>query len=188
MNILALPQLSEDRRRLLEKMPRHAVCAEIGVWKAEFSEHIDHITQPSHLALIDPWAFQPDFPHRMFGGTVAKAQSDMNAIFQDVCEKMNGDHIQIIRKMSQDAVAGFPDHFFNWVYIDGNHYYDFVRQDLETWFPKVKPGGFLTGDDYLWRDENGQCSVAAAVSDFLQSTPCPEATSIGSQFILTKAL
>ncbi len=187
MNVMIPALLSDDRRQLLEQMPANAVCAEIGVWKAEFSEYIDQLTQPSQLVLIDPWAFQPDFPHRMFGGSVAKAQTDMDAIHQDVCQKMNGDHVRIVRKMSQDAVADFPDNFFDWVYIDGNHYYDYVRQDLEIWFPKVKPGGYVTGDDYLWRDENGQCSVAAAVSDFLQNTPCPQATSIGSQFILTKA-
>ena len=188
MTVIAPPKISDDRRQLLEKMPTNASCVEIGVWKAEFSEHINQVTQPSQLVLIDPWAFQPDFPLRMFGGSVAKTQTDMDAIYQEVCQKMGGDHIRIIRKMSQDAVTDFPDGFFDWVYIDGNHYYDYVLQDLKAWFPKVKPGGYLTGDDYLWRDENGQCSVATAVSDFLQSTHCREASSIGNQFILTKAL
>jgi len=187
MNAMPPAVLSEDRRQLLELMPRGALCTEIGVWKAEFSAHIDRFTNPSRLVLIDPWAFQPDFPHRMFGGSVAKAQADMDAIYHDVCQKMGKKHIQIVRKTSQDAVDDFPDHTFDWVYIDGNHYYDYVRQDLESWLPKVKPGGFLTGDDYLWRDENGVSSVAAAVSDFLAHTPCPAATSIGNQFIITKA-
>ncbi len=184
MTVHTLSALSEDRQQLLGKVPQGAVCAEIGVWRGEFSQHIDRLTRPRELVLVDPWAFQPEFPHRMFGGSVAKSQADMDAIHDEVCRKMTGDHIRIVRRTSLDAVGDFPDAYFDWVYIDGNHYYDYVRQDLEAWHPKVKPGGLLTGDDYLWRDENGTSTVAAAVSDFLQHHTCTEAVSIGNQFLI----
>ena len=36
------------------------------------------------------------------------------------------------------------------LHIDGNHDYDHVRQDAETWIPLVKPGGWIIIDDYEW--------------------------------------
>ena len=38
--------------------------------------------------------------------------------------------------------------YFDWIYIDGNHTYEYVKQDLEGYRPKVKPGGYMAGDDY----------------------------------------
>ncbi|MEM6725489.1 MAG: hypothetical protein AAF598_15725, partial [Bacteroidota bacterium] len=53
---------------------------------------------------------------------------------------------------------------------DGNHYYEYVLRDLENYFPKIKAGGFLTGDDYKWTSEeiNGDLPVERAVQDFIK--------------------
>ncbi|MCS4117578.1 class I SAM-dependent methyltransferase [Salinibacter ruber] len=72
------------RSFLLEKMPKNAVCAEIGVWEGKFSDMILRRTNPSKLYLIDPWEFQPDFPNRMYGGKVAKKQKEMELRYEAV--------------------------------------------------------------------------------------------------------
>ena len=176
--------LSKPRQELLSMMPRNAVCAEIGVWKGEFSQQIKNLTRPKELTLIDPWAFQPSFPNRMFGGSVATSQDDMDAIYQSVVSQFAYETVKILRMNSTDAAAQFPDSYFDWVYVDGNHYYEYVLSDLQTWLPKVRPGGFLTGDDYLWHDDNGRQSVKAAVTEFLNATPGLSVTVIGDQFII----
>jgi len=53
------------------------------------------------------------------------------------------------------------------LYIDGNHYYDFVKHDLALYFYKVKVGGFLVLDDVLWRDDAGTRPVMQAITEFL---------------------
>jgi methyltransferase family protein len=40
-----------------------------------------------------------------------------------------------------------PTHYFDWIYVDGDHQYEAVKKGLESYLPKVKPGGFITGDD-----------------------------------------
>ena len=49
------------------------------------------------------------------------------------------------------------------VYIDGNHEYSHVLNDLTIWWSTVRPGGVLCGDDYLSLDHPG---VTQAVNDF----------------------
>lgn len=51
-------------------------------------------------------------------------------------------------KPSMDAVREFEDNSLDWVYIDANHEFDFVMQDLIEWSKKVKPGGIVAGHDY----------------------------------------
>ena len=77
-------RMNNPRLKLLKKMPKHAVCAEIGVWKGTFSKHILKATKPKKLHLIDPWAFQSEFPERLYGGIAAKSQADMDLIYQSV--------------------------------------------------------------------------------------------------------
>jgi hypothetical protein len=73
--------ITDHRKRLLKMMPKRSICAEIGVWKGDFSQRILDITNPSELHLIDPLMFQPSFPSRWYGGVKAANQSDMDDYF-----------------------------------------------------------------------------------------------------------
>jgi hypothetical protein len=46
----------------------------------------------------------------------------------------------------------FEDNSLDFVYIDANHTYEGVKEDIKYWYPKVKPGGLLLGHDYLPND------------------------------------
>ena len=41
------------------------------------------------------------------------------------------------------------------LHIDGNHRYDHVLHDVETWAPYLMPGGWLLLDDYIWAFGDG---------------------------------
>jgi len=53
-----------------------------------------------------------------------------------------------IKKLSIDACNLFEDKSLNFVYIDANHTYKSVMQDIKIWKPKIKENGFLIGHDY----------------------------------------
>ena len=74
-----------------------------------------------------------------------------------------------IRKKSTDASYEIEDGSLDFVYVDGNHYYDGVASDLELYSRKLRAGGFLMLDDWLWKDDNGLRSVQKAILDFLAS-------------------
>lgn len=135
-------------------VPREAVCAEIGVWRGEFAAAILRATRPTKMHLIDPWRFEDDPRYRAawYGGVRAKDQEDMDRIFREVLtrfeDEMKRGRVEIHRATSKDAAEGFLPGYLDWVYIDGNHTYDCVKEDLETYDRKVRAGGLITGDDY----------------------------------------
>lgn len=179
------PYASSARNRLLERLPSHAVCAEIGVWTGDFSERILKITQPRELHLIDSWAFQPIYPHRWYGGGAAKGQADMDAVHQSVVQRFQGHENVVVHRLTSLAAADrFADETFDWVYIDANHSYDAVKQDLAAWLPKLKPNGQLTGDDVNWPGEDGSRPVQRALQDFLNEQKLKKAVVEDNQFVI----
>ena len=53
-----------------------------------------------------------------------------------------------LKMSSMDAVVKFKDNSVDFVFIDADHSYEAVKQDILAWYPKVKPGGILAGHDY----------------------------------------
>lgn len=69
--------------------------------------------------------------------------------------------IKWMKEKSADAAILIADNSLDFVYIDGNHTYEFVTEDIFLWYPKVKRGGLLSGHDYDYK------SVKQAVDEFI---------------------
>lgn len=57
------------------------------------------------------------------------------------------DKASFVRKRSDNAVNDVPDNI-DFIYVDGNHDYEHVKQDIELYFPKLKKGGVMAGHDF----------------------------------------
>lgn len=68
------------------------------------------------------------------------------------------DQYHIIKGKSHVVAPMVPD--VDFVFIDGNHKYDFVLDDIVDYWPKIRPGGFISGHDYNHEE------VRKAVNDF----------------------
>lgn len=176
---------------LLKQMPSGSVCAEIGVFKGDFSVKIIKMTSPQRLHLIDPYKYQTDTTYKgsWYGGNKGVDQAYMDGIHQSVLTRFQTEiaagTVRVERASSDEASARFTDNYFDWVYIDGNHLYEFVKSDLEHYFPKVKSGGYITGDDYDvvgWWD-NG---VKKAVDEFVANHPVELLWAKNGQFCIRK--
>ncbi len=60
------------------------------------------------------------------------------------------DYIKPVEMASVDAAQLFADGSLDFVFIDGAHDYANVRADVRAWYPKVKRGGVIAGDDASW--------------------------------------
>jgi hypothetical protein len=76
----------------------------------------------------------------------------------------------------------FPDAYFDWVYVDGDHSYEGCSRDLELYAPKVRSGGFLLVDDYKtgwWGD-----GLIRAVDEFAARPAVEWVARQGDQVVL----
>lgn len=173
------------RKFFLRQLQKRAVCAEVGVWRGDFSAQILEYTDPVVLHLVDPWRVADDQIHRAeWYSSAHTTQQKMDAMARSVMARFTDEitegRVVVHRKASLDAATTFADASLDWVYIDGDHAYDGVMADLNAWAPKVRRGGFLAGDDYVsdrgtwlerliarfaWYHDD----VARAVDDFVAS-------------------
>ena len=59
------------------------------------------------------------------------------------------DTIRVFSVDSNRASLLYDNESLDFIFIDADHSYDAVKNDINVWFPKVKKGGILSGDDYL---------------------------------------
>ncbi len=93
------------------------------------------------------------------------------------------DKITWIRKKSEDAINLIPNNL-DFVYIDANHFYDFVKKDIEMYYPKLKEGGLLAGDDFPRCGKNRDSDVNKAVLEFIKKENLGLFTSLGEFWII----
>ena len=120
------------------------VGAEIGVWKARFSEVL--CRGGLEVYAIDQWQEDPDCVLYGTQEMIDKAYSDA---MKRLHPYIKAGTCHIIRKASMEAVKDFADGSLDWVYIDGNHSFAYVAQDVFFWSKKVRKGGVIAGHDYI---------------------------------------
>ena len=174
VNILSIISI---RNKILKKT--NLIGAEIGVYRGLYTEKILKYFKKQKLnlkmELIDPWVI--DGNYKEYGS------QNLELAYQEVKKKFeNNKNITIMKTDSLNASQKFSDNYFDFVYIDGNHDYDFVLQDLKLWFPKVKNKGILFGDDY-----NRPYGVSKAVAEFsYENKLTVHLSDNGSQYFLIK--
>lgn len=72
------------------------------------------------------------------------------------------DKVIYLQGFSREMCQRVNDGILGLLYLDGDHSYDGVMQDLKSWYEKVAPGGIIAGHDFI----NANYGVADAVQDF----------------------
>lgn len=120
--------------------------AEIGVNKGETSRLLRHLFPEAKLYLIDPWSVSSDYLHS--GSPISRKTKHYEKAYQMVQDEFKNDPATTLLRMSSREAAASAPNDFDLVFIDGNHEYTQVKEDILCWLPKVKTGGILAGHDY----------------------------------------
>jgi len=118
--------------------------AEIGVLRGMYSIEIMTRIKPSYLALVDTWGVA----HGSYGDYPSYTPDKWRTIEESVRRRFTGPGVEIIQSPSLEASNQFPDESLDMVYIDANHSYESVLEDLHAWSKKVRPGGIIAGHDF----------------------------------------
>ena len=126
---------------MLNNLGMTDVGAEVGVFQGDFAEELLTYWQGNLLLGVDIWDL-PGHPPNLKAKTTARLRQ-----FGDRWQSIDGDSVA--------AAEQIKDGSLDFVYIDADHSYGSCKRDLEAWYPKVKPGGVLSGHDY-WNGYRNQ--------------------------------
>ena len=153
-----------DRLELINVMSTElpmGIGVEVGTFKGEFSKEILRRWRGT-LYMVDVW--------NELGDEYIDASNHKNfegGVYGECMNNIKGfeDRGIMVRATSKKASELFEDNSLDFVYIDANHAYDFVKEDIQLWYPKVKSGGFIGGHDIDQTEEfNG---VRKAVDELI---------------------
>lgn len=155
-NLVSLANLTNGKRIL-----------EIGVAYGYHAEHILSNISNCFYVGVDPYKAHYDSKDP-FVRDVSElfndhAQAAMDRLYHAVNSTLSDKfkhQFKLIRNNSLDALEDFENESFDVIFIDGDHRYESVAEELRSYWPILARGGILAGDDYDWPD------VARAVEEF----------------------
>lgn len=116
--------------------------AEIGVYRGSYSKYLLEYNKNLTLIGVDLWEIYEGY--KDFDNTdILEARIEAEGIY-----KKFGDRAIILQGRSNEVVKTIADESLDFVFIDGNHNYESVVEDIALWSKKVKKGGIIYGHDF----------------------------------------
>jgi len=148
--------------------------AEIGTARGDYAYSLAHKNPQATIYCIDAWTTYEDYAdiqdHAQMVTNSQKAKERLKS-FQNV---------ELMSDFSHDALDKFGDRSLDFVYIDANHSWPYIAQDVYEWSRKVKTGGIVAGHDYS-ETHVPNCHVKPVIHAFT------EAFKIEPWFVIGKA-
>lgn len=95
---------------------------------------------------IDLWQYFPTNRINRFPLNSQEEWDDLYSSLLKQSEELN--NLYLIRGYSSNESNSFQDGTVDFVFIDANHDYQFVKDDILAWLPKISKNGLIGGHDY----------------------------------------
>ncbi len=147
---IEIPDFGRNNLAVLFKDLGFKTGVEVGVENGIYSEILCKSNPELKLYGIDPWL-----------------QNPVDRIYNKAVQRLRPYNVILIRQLSLDAVKSFPNNSIDFVYIDGNHDFYYCINDIVEWNKKVRPGGIISGHDYVNYSAPNTWDVVGAVKSFV---------------------
>lgn len=160
-----------DRNAMVKELvPIGGVIAELGVFQGEFAKVLYDTLKPSKMYLVDTWN------GRLISGDVDGnnvVAVDAHVAYEKTKTAFQLEReVMVVRKTTTEFLHNLEDNSLNLVYIDADHSYEGVKQDLYNSWSKVQAGGWIMGHDYEINSNkcrnNYDFGVKRAVDEFVK--------------------
>jgi hypothetical protein len=123
------------------------VCAEIGVFRGNFAQHIlRNCNTIERYFMLDPWRHLDNW-----NKPANVADDEFRAIKREAMATTEfATHKRVVLEgRTTDVSDDLPDEGLDFAYIDGDHTLRGITIDLVRIWPKIRNGGILAGDDFF---------------------------------------
>lgn len=128
---------------------------EIGVYRGEFAEFIlKECKEVEKYIMVDPWRNLDTW-----NKPANTSDTLFNEFYKETINRTEfAKHkINVLRGKTTEVVDEIEDWSIDFVYIDGDHTLKGITVDLISIWNKVKPDGYIAGDDFcpsIWQHDN----------------------------------
>lgn len=136
--------------------------AEIGACFGRYSEILCKNIPDLKLVAVDNWNNKINSKRE----AIAKASGEA-----ETRKKLAPYKALVVKKDSLEAAKDIPDESLDFVFIDADHSFSAVKNDLIAWSKKVRRGGIVSGHDY-YVFPSGRRGVIDAVDQFVRENGC----------------
>ena len=122
------------------------IGAELGVKEGNFANTTLHQWKSCHkYVLVDIWA-----PQVAYSDRANRGQAAQEAVYHAALNttRHHRRKIEVCRNFTTSCAELYADNYFDYIYVDARHDRQGVGLDLHAWWPKLRPGGIMAGDDY----------------------------------------
>ena len=145
----------EEYRRIYSSLENNAVTAEIGVFYGRSICSVADIILEINITVHCFDGFG-SIPRMLDGKNYYSRFGKMQEIFEQSIKKFGiFEHCVIHKGKSWKLMKVIEGRVFDFIFIDGDHSYYGVRNDIAVSITKIKPGGVIAGDDYNHSPETG---------------------------------
>jgi SAM-dependent methyltransferase len=200
----AAPHRVKPMQDLIKKHSKKPLkFLEVGTWYGEGSTRIwlDALHPDSSVTLIDYWkSFSSEkdlenknFDYKKFDELTHNAYMNTIEVVKEYEQKRKLD-ITLIRGDSKKVLQDFADNTFDFIYIDGSHYYADIKSDIVQAKRIVKQDcGIICGDDYENNPTEEMLNIARTHKDvdfyrgevfgYFQHYADPQTVHMGSEHV-----
>ncbi len=140
---------------ILDRLKNHfnkneIIALEIGARYGESSTLIINNLNIKEYIIVDPYTSYDEYTQDGFNKIIKNNEDNIYIETKNSLFKIHN-NIKFFRTFSNDTntLNQIENNSLDLIFIDGNHTYKYVLEDLENYYPKLKKDGIICGDDFL---------------------------------------
>lgn len=115
---------------------------EIGTERGKYAEVLCRTNPNLKLSCIDSWISYENYREHV-------SQEQQDGFYKESIDRLAPYDCMLIKSFSMDALKFFKDESLDFVYLDANHEFQHVVNDIAEWSKKVRKGGIVSGHDFI---------------------------------------
>jgi len=152
--------------KLVKNKLKKKFGVEVGVWKGETTEKLLSKFGKLKMLCVDPYVVYSHYKkhHNLEVYSDQRMMDGLYVITKDELVKKFKNRVWFIRDYSTRAAFAVEDGSADFVFLDANYGHDYVKDDIAAWYPKLRKGGVIIGQN-IDSNKDGPLCVKRAVEE-----------------------